>query len=151
AEFKKEGDYQVQAIVPGIPKHKQFGFVSGLGKAAYGLELFKPKNFNPLFFIIPFALTMWVAQKTSLKSSQPKGQELDEQARVQQDTMKVLPFVMTGTFFFVPLPVGVLIYIVLSNCVQSLQTWILMKRPVPPLVAVDDVPIIEAGGTGPKD
>src|SRR5262249_47290298 len=51
------------------------------------------------------------------------------------------------------LPVGVLIYIVLSNCVQSFQTWILMKRPVPPLVSVlddEDGPIIDSPGSGPK-
>ena len=149
AVFKKEGDYQVQAIIPGVAKHESFGFISGLGKVANGVELLKPENWDALFLIVAFGFTMWIAQKFTVKPAQQPGQELDDQARIQQDTMKVLPLVMTGTFFFIPLPVGVLIYIVLSNCVQSFQTWILMKKPVPPLVGVDD-DIIDAQFSDPK-
>lgn len=158
AIFKKEGDYQVQAVVAGVAKNEPFGFVSGLGKVANGVELLKPGNWDALFLIVAFGFTMWVAQKFTVKPARTPGQEMDEQQRIQQDTMKILPIVMTGTFFFIPLPVGVLIYIVLSNCVQSFQTWILMNKPVPPLVGVDDdfidAQISESKppkGQGPRD
>ncbi|MBX9670536.1 MAG: membrane protein insertase YidC [Candidatus Obscuribacterales bacterium] len=141
AVFKKEGDYVVQAIVPGVAKEESFGFVTGLGKVASGMALLKPENFDALGLIICFGLTMWLSQKLTMSGSRPKDEPMDEQTRIQQDTMKILPLVTTGTFFFIPLPVGVLIYIVLSNIVQSFQTWMLMRKPTPPLVGLDDLGI----------
>lgn len=152
AVFHKEGDYQVQAIVPGIAKNDSFAFVTGLGKVASGMALLQPANFDALGLIIAFGISMWVSQKYTMATSRPKDEEMDEQTRVQQDTMKILPLVTTATFFFIPLPVGVLIYIVLSNIVQSFQTWLLMKKPAPPLVGVEDLglddPLPPSDGTG---
>jgi YidC/Oxa1 family membrane protein insertase len=155
ATFLKEGDYQVQAIVPGIAKNEPFAFVTGLGKVASGMALLQPQNFDALGLIVAFGISMWVSQKYTMATSRPKDEEVDEQTRVQQDTMKILPFVTTATFFFIPLPVGVLIYIVLSNIVQSFQTWLLMKKPAPPLVGVEDLglddgPSDKAPGSGKK-
>lgn len=139
AVFNKEGDYQVEALVPGIASHEPFGFVTGLGKVASGMALLKPENFDALALIAAFGLSMWISQKYTMATSQPKDEELDDQAKVQRDTMKMLPIITTGTFFFIPLPVGVLIYIVLSNIVQSFQTWLLMKKPAAPLVGLEDL------------
>jgi YidC/Oxa1 family membrane protein insertase len=159
AVFNKEGDYQVEAIVPGIAKNEPFLFVSGLGKVKSGLDLLKPENFDALGLIIAFGISMWISQKYTMATSRAKDEEMDEQTRVQQDTMKILPVVTTGTFFFIPLPVGVLIYIVLSNIVQSLQTWLLMRKPAPPLEGLEDLgldddevppPSKGPGGTKPK-
>lgn len=145
AVFNKEGDYQVEAVVPGIASHEPFGFVTGLGKVASGMALLKPENFDALGLIIAFGFSMFISQKYTMATSQPKdGEELDENARVQQDTMKMLPFITTATFFFIPLPVGVLIYIVLSNIVQSFQTWLLMKKPAAPLQGLEDLGLDDA-------
>ena len=150
ATFLKEGDYQVQAMVPGIAKNDSFGFVTGLGKVASGMALLQPQNFDALGLIIAFGISMWISQKYTMSTSRPKDEEMDEQTRVQQDTMKILPLVTTATFFFIPLPVGVLIYIVLSNMVQSFQTWLLMKKPAQPLVGIDELglddPLPPSGG-----
>lgn len=143
ATFNKVGDYTIYATIPGVAKDESFGLVTGLGKVASGLQFLEPKNWDALFLVLAFGLSMYVSQKfTTTSANKPKpGEPIDEQTRIQQDTMKILPLVMTATFFFIPLPVGVLIYIVLSNIVQSFQTWMLMKRPVPPLVSVlDDIP-----------
>lgn len=144
AVFNKEGDYQVQAIVPGIAKDEPFGPISGLGKVASGMALLQPQNLDALALILLFGFTMWLSQKYTMATSKPgPGEEIDEQTRVQQDTMKILPVVTTAMFFFIPLPVGVLIYIVLSNVVQSFQTWLLMKKPAPPLVGLEDLGLDE--------
>lgn len=143
ATFNKAGDYSIHATIPGVAKDESFGLVTGLGKVASGLQFLEPKNWDALFLVLAFGLSMYVSQKfTTSTANKPKpGEPVDEQTKIQQDTMKILPLVMTATFFFIPLPVGVLIYIVLSNIVQSFQTWMLMKRPVPPLVSVlDDIP-----------
>ncbi len=50
-----------------------------------------------------------------------------------------MPFAVTGMFFFIPLPTGVYLYMVISNIMQSVQTYIVMKQPAPAFVNVIDV------------
>lgn len=61
-----------------------------------------------------------------------------EQAAVQKQTQQMMPITVTGMFFFIPLPAGVYLYMVFSNVVQSLQTWLLMRSPAPALVDVSE-------------
>ncbi len=139
AEFKKPGDYKIQAIIPGIAKQDQFGFINGLGKVATGMEVFRPENFDALFLILAFGASMMLSQKymSPATKTQP-GQKVDDNQRVQQDVAKIMPIMMTGMFIVIPLPVGVLIYIVISNLVQTLQSWLLSKRPAPVLEGLGD-------------
>lgn len=140
AEFKKAGEYKVQAIVPGIAKEEQFGFVNGLGKVATGIELIKPENFDALALILMFGASMVLSQKYMSTSKPKPGEAMDDNQRVQQDVAKLMPIMMTGMFVVIPLPVGVLIYIVISNLVQSLQSWLLSRKPSAPLQSVTDGP-----------
>lgn len=39
-----------------------------------------------------------------------------------------MPLVLTATFFFIPIPAGVLLYLVVSNIVQIIQTFIINKQ-----------------------
>ena len=144
ATFKEPGDYKVVATIPGVAKDENFGFINGLGKVATGAKLLKPENFDALILIFGFGITMYFSSKLNTGMQAKKDEPLDEQQRVMQDTMKFMPIVLTGTFFFIPLPVGVLVYMVVSNIIQTLQTWILMRKPAPPIINVlddDDEPI----------
>jgi YidC/Oxa1 family membrane protein insertase len=135
--FNKAGEYHVLAKIPGIAKNEPFYFIGGLGKVAHGLELFQPANWDTLCLILLFGATMFLSQKFTLQ--QPKvapGQELDEQQLIQQQTAKTMPIVGTAVFFFVPLPTGVYLYMVVSNVMQTLQTWLIMRMPEPALVDV---------------
>lgn len=147
AVFNQDGDYQVNALIPGVAKDESFGPFSGLGKIAVGEKLFDPKNFDVLALVIGFGISMWISQKFMMPQNKIDPAKMDDQQRVQQDTMKIMPVAMTVMFFFMPLPLGVLVYMFISNVIQSFQTWILMKRPVKPLVSVvDDVPAGPGGG-----
>jgi len=155
AVFHQDGEYKVVAIIHGIAKDEKFGFINGLGKVAVGKDLLKQENFDAILLIFGFGFTMWLSQKLSVTTPKAKpGEPIDEQQRVQQDVMKVMPLALTGTFVFIPLPVGVLVYMVLSNIIQSGQTWLLMRRPVPPLIDVMDDDggdiIVDAADPGKK-
>jgi YidC/Oxa1 family membrane protein insertase len=166
AVFIKPGEYHVQALIPGIAKGERFWCINGLGKIARGAELIKPipeaidlmlkgkmagaieviknikwetGNWDSLVLILLFGATMYVSQKFTVSTPKPApGQELDEQQIIQQQTMKTMPIVTTGMFMFIPLPAGVLLYLVISNVFQTLQTMLIMKMPVPAFVDVSD-------------
>ena len=53
-------------------------------------------------------------------------------ANPQQSTAnKVTPIMITGMFLFFPLPAGVLLYMVIANIFQALQTFLLSKEALP--------------------
>ncbi len=143
ATFSKPGEYHVQAIVPGIAKDDQFGPINGLGKVASGMDLLKPENFDLVVMIILFGATMYLSSKLTMKPPTGPQDQMDEQQIIQQQTAKTMPIALSAMFFFIPLPSGVYVYMVVSNVVQTLQTWLVMKGPAPEFVDVcegdDDV------------
>lgn len=128
--FNEVGEFHVQAIVPGIAKAEPFGFINSLGKTARGADLLKPQNIDAIILILLFGFTMFLSQKFTVTSPKVPDEEMDEQQKVQRDTMKMMPITVTVMFFFIPLPTGVYLYMVVSNVMQTLQTW-LIQRSMP--------------------
>ena len=139
AVFNEPGEYKVVATIHGVAKNDSFGFINGLGKVCTGFSLLKLENFDALILILGFGITMHFSSKLNTGMQGSKDEPLDEQQRVMQDSMKFMPIVLTGTFVFIPLPVGVLVYMVVSNIIQTFQTWLLMRRPAPPIINVLDI------------
>lgn len=132
AAFPDPGEYHIEGIIPGIAKGEPFAFISGLGKVATGVALLKPANYDVVFLIVMFGLSMFLSQKLTVPAPKPtEGQELDEQQIIQQQTMKTMPIVTTAMFFFFPIPAGVYLYLVVSNIIQTFQTWLITKMPEP--------------------
>lgn len=152
ATFNKPGEYHVQAMVPGIAKHENFGPVMGLGKVASGMDLLKPENFDLVVMIILFGATMALSSKLTMKPPDP-SQPMDDAAIVQQQTAKTMPIALSAMFFFIPLPSGVYVYMIVSNVVQTLQTWLVMKSPAPEFVDVleGDDDYVPPTDDGPKN
>jgi YidC/Oxa1 family membrane protein insertase len=136
AVFLKPGDYKVEAVVEGVAKNDSFLFINSLGKKATGLELLKPENLDLVAMIALFGLTMFLSSKLTMTTPKDPSQ-MDEQQRVQADTAKMMPLVMTATFVIIPLPAGVYLYMLVSSLVQTLQTWLIMRKPAPDLIDVD--------------
>lgn len=154
ATFLKPGEYHVQAMVPGIAKHENFGPINGLGKVASGMDLFKPENFDLVVMIILFGVSMYLSSKLTMKPPTGPPEEMDEQQIIQQQTAKTMPIALSAMFFFIPLPSGVYVYMIVSNVIQTLQTWLVMKSPAPAFIDVlegeDDVPPPSSGDDSPK-
>lgn len=151
AIFRHAGEVRVEAIIHGEAKNEPFYFISNIGKVAKGMELLDPKNWDVLGLILLFAVTMVLSQKLMVTPTPTDP----EQAAIQKQTQQVMPITLTAMFFFMPLPAGVFLYMVFSNIVQTLQTWMLSKQPPPPLIDIEDSDVDE-GGDGtitvhPKD
>lgn len=146
-QFNNPGEWHVQSVIPGIAKAESFGFINSLGKVAKGTELLKPENLDSVGLILLFGITMYLSQKFTVASPKVPDEEMDEQQRVQRDTMKMMPITVTVMFFFIPLPTGVYLYMVVSNIMQTLQTWLIM-RSAPPLDDPELAPVGPSGGSG---
>lgn len=136
AVFRCPGEVTIEAVVPAIAKNDSFYFISSIGKVSKGMELFEPANWDVLFMIIAFTATMVASQKLMMQPN-PAGMT-EDQIAIQKQTQQTMPIAITAMFFFIPLPAGVYLYMVLSNVMQSLQTWLIMKNPAPTLEDVHD-------------
>jgi YidC/Oxa1 family membrane protein insertase len=140
AVFPQPGEVMVEAVIPGVAKNHSFYLINSLGKVATGLDLFKPNNWDILAMILLFGITMYLSQKLMVQPPAPNADP--EQLLIQQQTQKTMPIAVTAMFFFIPLPAGVYLYMVVSNVIQSLQTWFIMRTPAPALIDV----LAEGGG-----
>ncbi len=125
------GEVTVQATVPGLASNKGFLFIQALGKVG----VTNPDgsyNWDILGMILGFGLSLYVSQNIS-SGSTPKPQ-IDGAApeATQQETMnKVTPIIFSGMFLFFPLPAGVLMYMLIANLFQTLQSFIVSLEPLP--------------------
>jgi YidC/Oxa1 family membrane protein insertase len=149
-QFNNPGEWHVQSVIPGIARAESFGFINSLGKVARGTDFLKPENLDSVALILLFGITMYLSQKFTVTGPKVPDEEMDEQQKVQRDTMKMMPITVTVMFFFIPLPTGVYLYMVVSNVMQTLQTW-LIARSAPPLDDPGDPQVVAsgAGGSGP--
>jgi len=121
------GEATVQVTVPGIASKTGFLFIKALGQVGVTGENGEI-NWDILGMIVFFGFSIYLNQELS-GSSAPKG--ANAQAQQQQTINKITPVLFSAMFLFFPLPAGVLMYIVLANVFQTLQTVILMREPLP--------------------
>jgi len=84
-------------------------------------------HYDVLILVILFGITMFFSQK--FMTSANKNAPSDPAQQAMQDSMgKMMPIMITGMFVFVPIPAGVLLYMVVSNVIQVIQTVIINKQ-----------------------
>lgn len=84
-------------------------------------------HFDVLALILLFGLTMVFTQKAMMAMN--KGQEIDQsQAAMQKSMNMFMPIMLCGTFVLIPIPAGVLLYLISSNIVQIIQTILINKK-----------------------
>ena len=80
-----------------------------------------------LLLVILFGASMVVTQKIMM--AQNKNQQTDPTQQMMQKTMgTMMPIMLTATFIFIPIPAGVLLYLISSNIIQVGQTIIINKQ-----------------------
>ena len=121
-EALEPGEATVQATVPGIAANKGFLFIQALGRVGVIGED-GTIHWDILGMVLFFGLSIYLNQE--LSGQQGGG------AQQQQTINKLTPLLFSGMFLFFPLPAGVLMYIVLANVFQTVQTLILMREPLP--------------------
>ncbi len=115
------GDATVEAKVPGLAAKSGFLFIKALGQVGFYVD--GAINWDIAILVGGFGLTLLVSQALS-----GKGMPVNPQ---QSTANKITPVMITGMFLFFPLPAGVLLYMVIANIFQALQTFLLSKEALP--------------------
>ena len=77
--------------------------------------------------LILFMITMVMSQKAMMAMNKNVNQD-PAQAAMQKSMNTFMPLMLGFTFFIIPIPAGVLLYLVASNCFQVVQTVIINKQ-----------------------
>ena len=77
--------------------------------------------------LILFMITMVISQKAMMSMNKNANQD-PAQAAMQKSMNTFMPLMLGFTFFIIPIPAGVLLYLVASNCFQVAQTVIINKQ-----------------------
>jgi YidC/Oxa1 family membrane protein insertase len=121
-EALQSGDVTIQGSIPGLAADKGFLFIDALGRVG-AIDPDGIVHWDIVAMIVFFGISLYVSQLLS-------GQNTTN-ANPQQDTVnKITPVIFSGMFLFFPLPAGVLMYMVIGNIFQTLQTYILSREPL---------------------
>jgi YidC/Oxa1 family membrane protein insertase len=122
-EALQPGDVTIQGTVPGLAADKGFLFIEALGRVG-AIDPDNTVHWDIVAMVVIFGITLYLNQVLSGQNS--------TNANPQQDTVnKITPVIFSGMFLFFPLPAGVLMYMVIGNIFQTLQTYILSREPLP--------------------
>lgn len=84
-------------------------------------------HFDVLILIALFGLTMVATQKIMMATT--NTQQMDSTQQAMQKSMGIfMPVMIMATFIFIPIPAGVLLYLISSNIIQVVQTIIINKQ-----------------------
>ena len=102
---------------------KGFLFIEALGRVG-ATDDDGTIHWDIVAMVLMFGVTLYISQILSGQNS--------TNANSQQETVnKITPVIFSGMFLFFPLPAGVLMYMVIGNMFQTLQTYILSREPLP--------------------
>jgi YidC/Oxa1 family membrane protein insertase len=133
------GEVTLQGTIPGLAADKGFLFIDALGRVGAVDNNLVEKlvdgttkinwgaiHWDIVAMILTFGISLYVNQLMSGQGSASSA------ANPQQNTVNQLtPIIFSGMFLFFPLPAGVLLYMLIANIFQTLQTFILLREPLP--------------------
>ena len=115
------GDAVVEAKIPGLAARSGFLFIKALGQVGFYTD--GAINWDIAILVAAFGASLFVSQILS---------GMGMPANPQQATAnKITPVMITGMFLFFPLPAGVLLYMVIANIFQAVQTFLLTREALP--------------------
>jgi len=115
------GDATVEAKVPGLAARTGFLFIQALGQVGFMGDA--GVNWDIAVLVAAFGASLFISQILS---------GMGMPANPQQSTAnKITPVMITAMFLFFPLPAGVLLYMVVANIFQALQTFLLSREALP--------------------
>jgi YidC/Oxa1 family membrane protein insertase len=115
------GDATVEAKVAGLAARTGFLFIQALGQVGFMGD--GGVNWDIAILVAAFGASLFISQILS---------GMGMPANPQQATAnKITPVMITAMFLFFPLPAGVLLYMVVANIFQALQTFLLSREALP--------------------
>src|SRR5919202_5476650 len=122
-EALEPGEVTLQGTLPGLAANKGFLFIDALGRVG-AYEEDGTIHWDVVGMILAFGISLYINQLLS-------GQNSSDAAPQQQTVNKITPIIFSGMFLFFPLPAGVLLYMLIANVFQTIQTFLLMREPLP--------------------
>ncbi len=117
------GEVTLKSVVPGLATDKGFLFIDKLGHVG-AIDKDGTIHWDVVGMILFFGVSIYINQLLSGQGG--------ASANPNQDTInKITPVLFSAMFLFFPLPAGVLMYMVIANVFQTLQTFILSREPLP--------------------
>jgi len=87
----------------------------------------KTLHWDVILLIVLFAITMFISQKIMMAMNKTDSTDPTQQA-LQKSMGTFMPLMIIATFVIIPIPAGVLLYLITSNIIQILQTIIINKQ-----------------------
>jgi YidC/Oxa1 family membrane protein insertase len=115
------GDATVEARIPGLAARSGFLFIKALGQVGFYTD--GAVNWDIAILVGAFGATLFASQLLSGMGMPPNPQ--------QATANKITPVMITAMFLFFPLPAGVLLYMVVANVFQGVQTFLLTREALP--------------------
>jgi YidC/Oxa1 family membrane protein insertase len=115
------GDATVEVKIPGLAARSGFLFIKALGQVGFLTD--GQINWDIAILVGAFGATLFISQILSGMGMPPNPQ--------QATANRITPVMITGMFLFFPLPAGVLLYMVVANIFQALQTFLLTREKLP--------------------
>jgi YidC/Oxa1 family membrane protein insertase len=117
------GEATIQGTIPGLASNKGFLFIDALGRVG-AFDDDGTIHWDIVGMILGFGLSLYLSQTLS-------GQGATGGNPQQETVNKITPIIFSGMFLFFPLPAGVLMYMLIANIFQTLQTAIVSREPLP--------------------
>lgn len=92
------------------------------------VEVKQAFHFDVFLLIVLFAITMFLSQKIMMATNKQSQDQDPTQAAIQKSMSTFMPIMILATFVIIPIPAGVMLYLVTSNCIQIVQTVIVNKQ-----------------------
>ena len=99
-----------------------------LAASVPSIEVKQAFHYDVLLLIILFGLTMFISQKVMMATANNTAAQDPTQAAIQKSMGTFMPIMIIATFVIIPIPAGVLLYLVTSNLIQIVQTVIVNKQ-----------------------
>ena len=115
------GDATVEGKIPGLAARSGFLFIRALGQVGFMTD--GQVNWDIAILVAGFGISLFASQILSGIGMPPNPQ--------QSTANKITPVMITAMFLFFPLPAGVLLYMVVANIFQALQTFLLGREALP--------------------
>ena len=132
------GDATVEGKIPGLAARSGFLFIKALGQVGFMTD--GAVNWDIAILVAAFGASLFVSQILSGMGMPPNPQ--------QSTANKITPVMITAMFLFFPLPAGVLLYMVVANIFQAVQTFLLGREALPDnLQAILDKQLAQAATT----
>ena len=111
----------MEARIPGLAARSGFLFIQALGQVGFMTD--GAVNWDIAVLVAAFGATLFISQILS-----GRGMPANPQ---QATANRITPVMITAMFLFFPLPAGVLLYMVVANIFQGLQTFLLSRETLP--------------------